>query len=364
MRNSDLKNRVDFGLIRYANCWEDADVLLRGLSPRAGGKILSVASAGDNSFSLLSTHPELVVAADISRPQLFLTELKKTCIARLDREETLEFLGFQESTRRAKVFDSLKHELTTDTRYYWGQNFSLIEKGIIHQGKFERYFQTFSQKVLPFIHSRQTTEKLLSPKSASAQEVFYEKHWDTWRWRLLFRFFFSKYMMGKIGRDPEFMHHVEGSVSQFILDKAARHLTSELAQDNYILRYALTGSFGDLLPHYLHKENYPTIQENIGQLRLYEGYAHETTGKYGKFDYMNLSNIFEYMDESTFALTANSLLDGLEHDGKIAYWNLMVPRRISEVFPRKISYCENFSKNLTRHDKGFFYQKFIMDEKR
>ena len=172
MSRPDLKNRVDFGIIRYANCWEDADVLLRGLSPRSGSKILSVASAGDNSFSLLSIHPDLVVAADISRPQLFLTELKKTCIARLDREETLAFLGFQESKSRTKVFNSLKHELSTDARHYWGNNLTLIEKGIIHQGKFERYFQIFSQKVLPFIHSRQTTEKLLNPKSTSAQEVF------------------------------------------------------------------------------------------------------------------------------------------------------------------------------------------------
>ena len=170
--------------------------------------------------------------------------------------------------------------------------------------------------------------------------------------------------MGKLGRDPEFMNYVEGSVSQFILDKAARHLTSELAQDNFILRYALTGSFGHLLPHYLQKENYPIIQKNIGQLHLYEGYAHKAAGKYGKFGYMNLSNIFEYMDESTFAQTADFLLDGLEANGKIAYWNLMVSRRISKLFPERVGYCGTLSRNLTGQDKGFFYQEFIVDEKR
>ncbi|MFL5754490.1 MAG: DUF3419 family protein, partial [Bacteroidia bacterium] len=44
-----LTERVNFEFIRYANCWEDADVLLEGLAPKNGGRILSIASAGDNS---------------------------------------------------------------------------------------------------------------------------------------------------------------------------------------------------------------------------------------------------------------------------------------------------------------------------
>ncbi|MGV2481690.1 UNVERIFIED_CONTAM: DUF3419 family protein, partial [Salmonella enterica subsp. enterica serovar Weltevreden] len=42
---------VDFNLIRYANCWEDADILSEALDIPTGKRILSIASAGDNSFS-------------------------------------------------------------------------------------------------------------------------------------------------------------------------------------------------------------------------------------------------------------------------------------------------------------------------
>ncbi|MCZ8286509.1 MAG: DUF3419 family protein, partial [Bacteroidia bacterium] len=51
---------VDFNLIRYANCWEDAGILSEALDIPKGGKILSIASAGDNSFSLLLKEPALL----------------------------------------------------------------------------------------------------------------------------------------------------------------------------------------------------------------------------------------------------------------------------------------------------------------
>ena len=82
---SDLKNAVDFTIIRYANCWEDPLILAEGLAVNPGEKILSIASAGDNSFYLLLNEPEIVVAADVNEVQLFLVELKTTAIRTLER---------------------------------------------------------------------------------------------------------------------------------------------------------------------------------------------------------------------------------------------------------------------------------------
>ena len=72
-----LTEAVSFEFIRYANCWEDAELLLSTLGSREGQRILSVGSAGDNSLSLLTTQPEQIVAVDVSQVQLYLIELKK-----------------------------------------------------------------------------------------------------------------------------------------------------------------------------------------------------------------------------------------------------------------------------------------------
>ncbi|WP_221393041.1 DUF3419 family protein [Dyadobacter sp. NIV53] len=361
MNDQDLTERVNFEIIRYANCWEDATILLEGLSPANGSKILSVGSAGDNSFSLLTTDPEMVVAVDINRIQLYLIELKRICILNLEYEETLAFLGFTLSDSREKCFHSLKNQLSSEARSYWESNLILIKNGIIHQGKFEKYFQLFSGRILPWIHSKRTIEELFRVKSQKQQEQFYTDKWNTWRWKLLFRIFFSNYVMGKYGRDPEFLKQVQGSVSKFIFDKAANHLKSGAVYENFILRYTLTGSFDILLPHYLQRENYGKIRSNMNQLYLKQGFVQDAIKQYGKFNGMNLSDIFEYMDQKQFRETAKALIDGTEKNGTLAYWNLMVPRQISQILPENTDYQKADSERLTAIDKGFFYKEFILE---
>lgn len=359
--DKDLTRRVKFDILRYANCWEDAEILIEGLQPREGAKILSIGSAGDNSFSLLTTNPDLLVAVDINKIQLYLIELKRSCIKNLPRQDTLSFLGFLPSEEREAQFNFIKNDLSGEAGTYWETHIGMIRAGIIHQGKFEKYFQLFSKKVLPWIHSKAMVDKLLHVKSEEEQRYFYDNHWNTWRWRLLFRIFFSKYLMGKLGRDPEFLKEVKGSVSDLIFDKATEHLQSERSQQNFILRYNLTGNFGSQLPHYLHEKNYDHVKQNIGKLVLKEGFAQDAVSTFGNFDYMNLSNIFEYMDDERFRLTSEQLVNGTNRNGKIAYWNLMVPRQISNILPDKAVYQQELSEKLTLADQGFFYKNFIID---
>lgn len=361
-RKSLMKTEVD--ILRYANCWEDADILLEGLQPEPGAKILSVGSAGDNCFSLLTTNPEILIAVDANKIQLHLIGLKKASIEALTYEENLDFLGFRSSEHRIDFYKRIKHLLDEETVDYWENNFHLIKKGIIHQGKFERYFQLFCNKILPWIHSKETTKILLSVKSAKQQKQFYHQQWNTWRWRLLFKIFFGKYIMGKYGRSPAFLKEVKIAVGPHIFKKAEMQLQSIYAQDNFILHYNLLGNFDDILPHYLKPENFQLIKSNIHKLQIRQGLAENIDKQFGEFDYMNLSNIFEYMDTETFEHSAEKLIRLCSDRGKIAYWNLMVPRLISDLFPDKMTFLNELSLKLSAKDKGFFYNQFIIEQKK
>ena len=187
---------VSFDIIRYANCWEDADALLEGLEVKPGGKILSIGSAGDNCFSLLTTNPSIVIAVDINPNQLYLIELKKACFKFLAYDQILQFLGFKTCNKRLEIYSLLKNDLNFESRQFWDKNLNLISKGVIHQGKFEKYFQTFSMKILPWIHSKAKINRLFENKSAVEQENFYNNEWNNWRWKILFKIFFSKYILG------------------------------------------------------------------------------------------------------------------------------------------------------------------------
>ena len=53
-RRSEVEDRADFSHIRYAQVWEDADILLEGLNIQPGDVCLSIASAGDNALAMLA----------------------------------------------------------------------------------------------------------------------------------------------------------------------------------------------------------------------------------------------------------------------------------------------------------------------
>lgn len=357
--NRHLKS-VNHDYLRYANCWEDADVLLSGLDIESGDKVLSIGSAGDNCFSLLTRSPEVVVAVDLNAVQLRLMELKKASFESLDHSQFLQFLGFNDCADRVGLYKKVRQRLSIETAEFWDTYLKEIAKGIIHQGKFENYFRTFRKFVLPLIHSKKTIQKLLTVKSKAEQKEFYSSKWNTLRWKVLFKIFFGKLAMGKLGRDPQFLNEVDQSVSSFSLQKAKEQLSSVQCQSNYFLKYILSGNFKKHLPHYAREENFELIKSNLSKLELFKGYAEEARSKYGKFNKFNLSNIFEYMDEHTFSKTVSNLIEiGLD-GAKYAYWNLMVSRNMSYTQPMVASLQGMRS---GAHDNGFFYSKFHLNQK-
>ena len=226
-----IEKRADFSYIRYANCWEDTEILCRALEPAPGKKFLSIASAGDNSLALLAGGAE-VVATDLNRSQLACVELRKEAIRILTHADCLAFFGVTHSEERLKIYDDLKGALTGDSAEFWDGHKAEIRDGFIHCGKFEKYFQVFRKRVLFLIHSRKTIAALLTEKTREERYQFYDKKWANLRWHLLFKIFFSKFVMGRSGRDPEFFRYVEVPVSESILQRTKYALTELETHDN------------------------------------------------------------------------------------------------------------------------------------
>src|SRR5205085_2322120 len=80
-----LRSSAPAPSVRYASVWEDADVLCEALAPVSqGGRLLSIASAGDNVLALLTLDPAEVVAIDTNPAQLACLELRRAAFRRLD----------------------------------------------------------------------------------------------------------------------------------------------------------------------------------------------------------------------------------------------------------------------------------------
>jgi S-adenosylmethionine-diacylglycerol 3-amino-3-carboxypropyl transferase len=360
MEEKNLK--ADFSFVRYANCWEDADVLLKALSCASGGNFLSIASAGDNSLSLLTLNPDLVLAFDISSTQLACTELKKAAFQQFSYDEVLRFLGVRECAKRQKLYGSIRNGLSKEAANYWDAHPDLIEKGIIHIGKFENYFRLFRTYCLPLIHSKKMKSRLLEKKSKEERHLFYAKKWNNLRWKFLFRIFFGKTMMGRLGRDPEFFKYVDKDVGRNILARVEHGLTAIATDENPYLEYILKGNFQNSLPHYLREENFQTIKQNIHRLKVFQGGLSETLQAHSQIRFcgFNLSDIFEYMSHSEYKNQLEQIGRSATKKGRIVFWNMLCNR--GDISNPKIKFLEAESTSLLEQDKAFFYQSFVLGE--
>ncbi|HKI06566.1 MAG TPA: DUF3419 family protein [Thermoanaerobaculia bacterium] len=363
-----IEHRARFDLVRYANVWEDAEVLRAALAPGPGKRVLSIASAGDNAFALLATGAE-VVAADLSPAQIALVELKRAAIRRLGHAETLAFLGLRRSDGdRRQVYEPLERDLPPWARDFWRERQDEVADGVIHHGKFESYFRLFRQRVLPLIHRRSTVLGLLAERDEAGRKAYYRDEWDNLRWRLLFRIFFSRFAMGRLGRDPEFFRYVEGSVAERILGRVEYALTVLPTHTNPYLEYILAGRFKTSLPLYLRPEVFGDLKRNLDRLTLFEGPIEKAAeachqGKEGEgFDGFNLSDIFEYLDPAASAGVYGRLLETARPGARFAYWNMLVPRRLGEAFPGRVRSLDAEAKTLFARDLAFFYSAFVLEE--
>ena len=358
-----IEQRARFDLIRYANCWEDADILCAALNPGPGKTIVSIASGGDNSFALLAGGAT-VIAADISPAQLACVELKRAAIRRLTREEVLAFLGLQLAANRPHVYAELRSRLPEAARAFWDAHPADIAAGIAHAGKFERFFRIFRRFVLPLIHPPAAIAALLAEQSPEAREQFYACTWNNRRWRLLFRVFFSRAVMGRLGRDPEFFRYVEGSVADRILDRARYALTTLPTHDNPYLQFILRGTFDPALPRYLRPEHYDAVRASLDRLVTFLGPIEEGARAAGGADGFNLSDIFEYLDAATVRRLYGDLLSTARPGARLAYWNMLVPRSCPEEFSARVTPLDELAADLFAQDRAFFYSAFRVEEVR
>ncbi|MBL9210947.1 MAG: DUF3419 family protein [Opitutaceae bacterium] len=365
MNPSEAAAHADFSRVRYAQCWEDADVLLAALDVQPGASCLSIASAGDNALALLARAPARVVAIDLNPAQLACLELRVAAYRELEHAELLELVGSRPSARRDALYRRCRDGVSPAVRTFWDAQPAAIAAGIGTAGKFERYFATFRRRVLPLVHRRAQVERLLEGgRTPAEREAYYERTWNTWRWRLMFRLFFSRFVMGRMGRDPSFFRYVEGSVADRILTRARHAATVLDPAENPYLQWILTGHHPRALPLALRPENFALIRSNLDRLEWHgtslEAYfdAHPEE----KFDAFNLSDIFEYMSPANYETLLDRIVRAGRSGARLAYWNTLVDRRRPARFAARLRSLDERARDLHARDKAFFYCAFHVEE--
>lgn len=348
-----------FRFLRYANCWEDSRIIREGLSIRPGEKGLSVASGGDNALFLLTADPAEIVAFDWNHSELACTELKMAGFRELSHAELLAFLGVRPSGKRQESYRKLREVLSESSRAYFDRHPEIIRRGLIHCGKFERYFQLFRRGIAPLFCSSRRLSEFCRLRKPEEQRAFYGRWIDGKRFRAIFRLYFGVRLMGRLGRDRSFYRHV-GDTDHFPEEVKVRFeygISHSRNFENPYLSYILRGNYSESsLPDYLREENHDCIRGRLDRLRLFRGSLLEVPeGR--PFDFLNLSDLFEYMDEEGFSENERKLSALASPGARIALWNMQNRRYL-----RKGDFLaeEEESRRLFSKNRSYFYRDFTI----
>jgi S-adenosylmethionine-diacylglycerol 3-amino-3-carboxypropyl transferase len=364
MMKAEIAEKASFEQIRYAQCWEDADVLLQALDVKSDGSYLSIASAGDNTLALVGAGAKRVIAVDLSPAQIACLELRVAAYRCLSHIELLELLGQAPSRQRRVLYQRCRSSLSVEASAFWDRNTAQIDNGVGQGGKFERYLRAFRRFVLPLVHGRKKIKRLFELETEAERRQFYDEHWNTRRWDWMCRLFFGRESLGRLGRDPSFLRFADEPVWNCLQRRIPNALVVQRPADNPYLQWILLGRFDSALPYSLRAENFERIRDNLDSLEWRCQSIEEVLDELppASLAGYNLSDIFEYMSESAYEKLLQRLVRSGAPGCRLVYWNLVVSRKRPARLAGTLLEKRQLASNLHQQDKAFFYRDFVVEE--
>lgn len=367
MSVKSIKNRIlqrpVFERLLFAQCWEDPQLDFEALNVGPGRAVLSVTSGGCNTLSLAVRGPSRVIAVDLNQTQNFLLELKIAGVRKLSHGEYLELLGVRESAWRWDLYQAVRCSLSPESRVYWDTQAKAIRSGVLRAGRFEQYLSAF-RRLLQIIEGQKRIERLFSFDTLEEQKRFYEERWDTGLWRLFFRVFFSRTVLGLGGLDPKFFTYVTGisSFGEHFRD-LVRHALSDLPiRENYFVAQICLGRYLDehSMPPYLLAENFEALRRSVDRIEI----VTDELGSVLKslppesIDCFNFSNVFEWVPIETFEEMLRETHRVARPGGRLCYRNLLVPRSHLRSLDHLFRPHDKLASRLLYQDRSFVYSGF------
>jgi len=121
---------------------------------------------------------------------------------------------------------------------------------------------------------------------------------------------------------------------------------------------------GQALPLAWRPDAYEIIRARLDRLDIRLGSFEDLIAAGETADGFNLSDIFEYMDPSTFAAVYATVLKAANPNARLVYWNMMAKRRVPVTLVDRVVTRIDLEARGKAADKAFFYSDFVVEEVR
>lgn len=366
-RRSEVASQMDLNEIRYAMVWEDHALLEGGLQIEPDDHLLAIMSAGNNVLSLLLREPARITAIDMSPAQVALFELKLAGIRHLSHDEFVTLLGFGPGEDRAAIYDKLRPHLPDDVQTFWAEHQDRIAFGLHRCGRLERYFQGFVDNHLTEVWPDDLVYRMFDAPDLETQAAIFEAEAFTPAFIERFRPYFGRETMERQGRTAAQFAYVEHeSVSDYFLERFHWVCTEMRMKGNFYLERFLTATHRDLEagPEYLRPSNFERLRGLIDRVEIVQAELEQHLDEVepDTYDGAALSDVFEYMSEDATHDLLAQLARAISPGGRIAYWNLLVPRHAPESMTDQLVPLSAEAERLYANDRSWFYRWFRLEE--
>jgi len=358
--------------IVYYTCWEDIQIIQRALKIHKNDTVFSITSAGDNILNMLLYNPRRIFSVDFNPYQNYLFELKKEAIRHLNYEKFRDFIGLDPSDNREELYQIIKNSLDEKTRSFWDSNIEILKQGITYSGG--KYVK-FNGTLIKFFIGSKVIKKLLKCNTIQEQAEYFYAHVYGLPWRLIFYFTYNKTILKLWGCSVllfEYVKRKKKSPEDFIYlqqifypkthtRKIEKIFTSIPLKNNYIVCLSLLNYYlnENLSPPYLQKKSYPIIQKRIDKIQyktthIFEALHSLPDSSITKF---NLSNVFDYVDDTTFPKVLHEINRCGKHKARLCYYSTRLDRSIPDDVKGIIAERQ-LAKHLFEKDRTFHYCNF------
>ncbi|HEX4925526.1 MAG TPA: DUF3419 family protein [Bdellovibrionales bacterium] len=355
-----LKQTMARPQVGYSMVWEDHALLAKGLGLRAGDRVLSIGSAGCNTFNMLLEAPLFVDVIDVNPAQLALIELKTAAIRSMDHSDFLDLLL---TPRAHQLYRRLRPQLTFAALDFFDNNESVFTSGVLKCGRLDLAFRRFREHVLPHFWPARVLHALRNCETLAEQNSLLAATDLTGLGNCVEDAFGLK-ALAEMRSQAQMAYVQNPNPGRELFARFIRLTKTGLIRDNFYLWFFLTGELPpseEAHPPYLRAKNFGALRHAIRRMDVHLTDLESLLTSPGPlYNKMNLSDVFEYMSNESAQRLFSAAAHKLEPGGRIAFWNLFV-ERAPEIESLRVETALNDL--LSSHERVCFYQSFKVASK-
>jgi S-adenosylmethionine-diacylglycerol 3-amino-3-carboxypropyl transferase len=290
--------------VNYASSNEDSGSEIRALRIREKDAVLCITGSGARPLDLLAASPRKIVSIDVNPCQNFLLELKMAAIRKLSYREYLEFLGVTRSENRPGLYRFICGLLSGQARKFWDSHSSIIRKGVLYQGRWERYFRSLAFCV-GCVRPR-LLRKIFNAETLAEQAKLWSEEWVNPVWRSFLKIISMRLVWKYAFGDPGFFLHVPESFSihAYLENRFNNAFDHFLASESPFAHLLFFGKFDEwgVLPIHLQEDHFETLRRNLPRLSIVTQSLEEYLNAFDgvPFQKFSLSDVASYTEPNTY----------------------------------------------------------------